>query len=66
MTGIMLPYPHGFDDDPSLQYVIYDRDFLHIFNLGAKQGNAVGVARCVKYETGRIPPMKRVSFALDA
>lgn len=66
VVGLLLPYPHGFDDDISLQHgVIYDRNFLHIFNIGRKQKNVIGVAKCVKYETGLLPSMKRISFSLE-
>jgi hypothetical protein len=63
--GVMLPYPHGFDDDPSLRYMHYDRYFLHIFNCGDARDNVQGVARCVKYATGLLPSMKRITFALE-
>ena len=59
---------HGFDDDPSLEYFpgqYSDRVFLHIFNYGKKRDNVAGVSRCVKYETGMLPSMKRITFALD-
>ncbi len=66
VVGIMLPYPHGCDDDPILSRQHYNRYFMHIFNLGTdRQDSLVGVARCVKYETGPLPPNKRVTFALE-
>lgn len=66
VVGIMLPYPHGFDSDPDLLQHIYDREFLHIFNMGTSTHATIqGVARCVKYETGLLPPKKRITFALE-
>ena len=64
LVGIILPYPHGFDDDFSLLCMESVQDFLHIFNVGIRRDNFVGVARCVKYETGLLPEMKRISLVL--
>lgn len=66
LVAIMLPYPHGFDDDFYLSNIITfeDHDFFHIFNFGPKRDNVIGVARCVKYETGLLPHMKRISLVL--
>lgn len=70
VIGIILPYPHGFDDDYPLldahflDYATRECVYLHIFNLGVRRENVVGVARCVKYETGLLPSMKRISFLL--
>jgi len=77
VVGIILLYPHGFDsnisdvltsDNPRLnyQYEGYDsKEFLHIFNYGKRRDNIVGVSKCVKYETGLLPSMKRISFTLE-
>lgn len=69
VVGIMLPYPHGFDDDEDAEYcrLTYGgHTFMHIFNLGKiRIENLVGVARCVRYETGVLPAKKRVTFALE-
>lgn len=64
LVGIILPYPHGFDDDFSIQYMEWTQDFLHIFNVGIRRDNFIRVARCVKYETGLLPEMKRISLVL--
>jgi hypothetical protein len=69
VVGLMLRYPHGFDDDPGLMFdlnVYQGREFMHIFNMGTERVDSVsGVARCVKYETGPLPPRKRITFALE-
>jgi hypothetical protein len=65
VIGIVLLYPHGFDNDPCRKYECYDREFLHIFNLGLARDNVFGAAQGVRYETGLLPSMKRVSLALE-
>jgi hypothetical protein len=71
VVGIILPYCHGFDDDESLHYYdmnfhVIKNEFLHIFNYGKRRNNIVGVSKCVKYETGILPSMKRITFALES
>lgn len=64
VIGIILPYPHGFDYDKYMYLSHTAEEFLHIFNTGRERDNVIGVSRGVRYETGVLPSMKRVSMRL--
>ncbi|MBA2728362.1 MAG: hypothetical protein H0U49_09350 [Parachlamydiaceae bacterium] len=58
--GIILPYPHGFDDELPVGATKSSQSFLHLFNLGYIKKSVSGTVEGVTFKNIQVYPMKRV------
>lgn len=61
LVGVILPYPHGFDDQPFMGRTSRATNFLHIFNFGEAQKFTGSVNGAILTNIS-LPASKRVSI----
>lgn len=60
VIGLILPYPHGFDDQPFMGITRLDLRFLHLFNAGETPKTVSGEVDGMAFTNVEIPAHKRI------
>lgn len=64
IVGLILPYPHGFDQDPLMGVTNINIKFLHLFNVGDVDKKISRIFEGVEFKNLDIPSKKRIILAL--
>lgn len=62
VVGVILFYPHGFDDEPEMGLNRFDLQFLHLFNPHDTEKKVSGTILGVKFFNVPVPPYRRISM----
>lgn len=65
VVGLVLPYPHGYDNEPLMGINRLDLQFLHLFNTGDTSKKISGNVNGIEFKDVEVPYNRRITLSLN-